>query len=776
MSIRIVLVVLFSTIASAASAATATATATFTAGTGPGCQFTTIQAAINAAAGTPGFNVVAVRDQTWTGQAITIGTQNVTIRGGFANCTDAAPTLSSSLVSGQGAPAAAVFSIFGSGVKRFERLIISRGDATGMGGGIRFNGTGELVLNSVVVQENTASDGGGIFFRSNGGIAEMTFEADVDITFNEADADGGGIRIEGDAASMFAIGPGISINNNIAGDEGGGIFVRNGPIVRLSSTGVGLRGTLSENGARRGGGIAVGDDDGSSKLFIYSTAADQPQRITGNVASERGGAVHVLADSNFPSGGGEPYVCIFDSYIAANRAEQGSAFFTDTSGGRARLVLGSPSRHCNLSGFGAVRCQRNRFGCNLLENNVNQLPGGQASVGATIQSTGGWANLRIENFVFGNNVGTRLIDASGLFGLDNQFFSPVALKTNLFARNTTSSDLIRWSFGSGAEIEVQNNTIAANTIGGSVFKFADGPEKIKFNNNLVFEPGNTAIDLPFPIANSANYSWDYNIAHPPLQLPVPFNNITGDPRFENEAVNDFRLRAGSQLVDIWAGAATTATEDLDERARPVTIPVRRQQSVDVGAYERQLADPFIVDGGFAASLAYWQPSANGEVAPGVVWDAGDANGAANSGSALVNVLVNPTPARLTVLRRCFNVPGYGRYVVRAKRFRGNQVTSDGAVLRWRVRYGSPGGTCNAGPIDVEGDAMFAAGSGWQELITPLEIDVPQANYGTLTTIELRLDATDAGIQVGTGLTGVRFDDVSIALVSADALFKDSFEQ
>ena len=115
------------------------------------CDFNSLQAAINAAQNNPGPDTIRIAsDQSYTGVALTIGSQDLTVVGGYPNCAAALPpdapaTVPSPTLSGAGSPAAPVISITGAGVRQLVNLEIANGDASGIdghGGGINFRGSG----------------------------------------------------------------------------------------------------------------------------------------------------------------------------------------------------------------------------------------------------------------------------------------------------------------------------------------------------------------------------------------------------------------------------------------------------------------------------------------------------------------------------------------------------------------------------------------------------------------------------------------------------------
>ncbi len=79
--------------ACAASAAPAFAFQIYTVGADAGCRFTSIQAAIDAAAASPGEDYVWIaNNQIYSGQHIVIQDQDVIVEGGLTDCSQDKPT------------------------------------------------------------------------------------------------------------------------------------------------------------------------------------------------------------------------------------------------------------------------------------------------------------------------------------------------------------------------------------------------------------------------------------------------------------------------------------------------------------------------------------------------------------------------------------------------------------------------------------------------------------------------------------------------------------
>ncbi|WP_148073081.1 choice-of-anchor Q domain-containing protein [Bythopirellula goksoeyrii] len=198
-------------------------------------------------------------------------------------------------------------------------LTITGGQTTGIinrGGGIRFDSSDTLTLNSSTVSGNdSGGDGGGIFTQSgavtltgstvsgndsvNGGGGIFTQYGAVTLTGstvsgNESGGGGGGIRTYSGAVTLTD--STVSGNSTKFGDDGGGIRTITGAITLTSST---VSGNSTDS---RGGGI---DTTGGAVTLISST-------VTANSAGGAGGGVFVF-DSAV-----NPPLIIVNSIVAGN--------------------------------------------------------------------------------------------------------------------------------------------------------------------------------------------------------------------------------------------------------------------------------------------------------------------------------------------------------------------------------------------------------------------------------------------------------------------------
>jgi predicted outer membrane repeat protein len=747
----------------------------FLVGQGPGCQFNTIQAAVNAAAANPGADTVRIANAgTYFAEAVTIGAQDLIIDGGFAACADTAPSGVRATISGQGGAAAPVFSITGSAAnRRFKNLAIVRGDqsATGKGGGINFDGAGALTLSNVTMGSNVAGFGGAINFNGPAN-AVLTLENDTVLQLNQAiTGGGGGIRIEGDA-KLFIIEPRVLISLNTAAEDGGGLAVLDDVVAIVASAGFGSGGVIADNTAANGGGVAVIGDNAEERpvLLMYSTDANAPVRLQNNRASSKGGAIYARPVRPF-LGGTEsiPRICLLSFHLSGNRAQEGAAIYGDTDSAAgdfegSEIFLNAGT--CGATAANAQACTRNQNGCNVIENHVSETAAGVATQGATVllQDDG---TLRIKDVIFFFNRGGSLIRT-----IEQRNF---LLQNSLLVGNAVGGSLIRinaMSFDEGAVI--QHNTIASNTIvGAQVVQFEDGPDRLKFNHNLIFQPGKTSVTLPFAIANSAVTSWDHNATSDTSQiLPPPLQVINVEPRFNSAALGDFRLRIGSRLVDQFPNIASDniVSRDLDDRVRPVDLEIISNRTIDVGAYERQATDPWLLNGNFDGNLNYW-PSDN----PGLT-SFSTLNSPGNPGGSIAfarAATVGATVPAYNAGVQCFNVPGPGVYRLSGAG-RGSATSfsdGDSPYIFWRVRSNSAD-CVQAAPVALEGNLLLPDQSAFAQVSTPAEIVIPAGIWTPNTTIELRLDVRVTPID---GAISAGFDNIRITGMSTDRLFANGFE-
>ncbi|MCL2361456.1 MAG: hypothetical protein FWC73_06555 [Defluviitaleaceae bacterium] len=168
-----------------------------------------------------------------------------------------------------------------SGDIRYNRAVSTADDA-GNGGGIYVNSGQATFYGGSIYYNHASGNGGGIFLEGGVG-SNIRFDITYPLTIygNRARLDGGGIRIGGGGTinntsnTHFTVCDLVTISNNTAGRNGGGIFTQG---TRHTI----LRGTISDNGHPQSVYIAGG--------FQTVTALNITQT---NINTHSGGGVHV---------------------------------------------------------------------------------------------------------------------------------------------------------------------------------------------------------------------------------------------------------------------------------------------------------------------------------------------------------------------------------------------------------------------------------------------------------------------------------------------------
>lgn len=711
---------------------------TFLVGGDGACDYNTIQAAINGGASNPGPDSIHIANNAaYSQQALTIGTQDLIIEGGYASCGSATPTVANALVNGAGGAAAPVMRISGSGVRDLRNLTIANGDSTGTnyGGGIQFSGSGDLILRNVAVSNNTSTNGGGIFFNGSGGPAILTLETNTVVLNNTAQSSGGGVYINGNAR-LFMLRDRTTVQGNTAvNGNGGGIFVEGPALADIASPGYLNVGAVYNNTAIHGGGLAVvSSSNGQARARLFGVDTSRPVRVHGNRAAEQGGAIWVKTWTGTIEST-DAVVCAYDILIDGNRASDGAAIYADYTSDligsiRGVATVGINSGNCNVQApeqilsLGRVACATGVNSCNFMANNVAANSAGTETGGAILRLTYG-AKLTMQNSVIYSNLG-----GNAIRGQDY----PIRVLDSMIVNNSLSADVIRL----GNEfLELKDSTISNNIDGGAthLIRFDDSGS-LTMQNNIIWQPGKLTLQYPGGGQNLSSDDIRFNVVSDVSTLPQSPFNLQSDPRFiDPEAVN-YGLRISSPAVDF---SLPFAGNDVGIDGRPRDQQVRpgppRTRVRDVGALERQPTDPYLINGTYDSSLRLW----TNNFPDYTHWTAqGD-----GTGSAEMFIPGNQTgePGGIQVasihgLTQCFAVPWPGAYTLSARgltRADSSVMFPDTATVNWRLRFTSP--NCS-GPADAEGDLYLPSNVGWNGPFVVSIIAIAPASWNFQTTLEI----------------------------------------
>ncbi len=193
------------------------------------------------------------------------------------------------------------------GETTLDTCTLSNNSSAITSGGAIFLGTNALLtIQNSTIEDNLARYGGGI---AVGSAQERLILQDTIIQRNEATDHGGGIysqsRIEAD---------GVSIYDNVAGGDGGGLWAENNgggnTIMALDFVGADIRGNTA---AGDGGGLYLGTGVGLHQFLLSRSA------VWENDAT-RGGGVYII-------GSGDTVYQIANSTIGLNTADMGGGVY-----------------------------------------------------------------------------------------------------------------------------------------------------------------------------------------------------------------------------------------------------------------------------------------------------------------------------------------------------------------------------------------------------------------------------------------------------------------
>lgn len=192
-----------------------------------------------------------------------------------------------------------VFNVLDGGTLSLQNVIVTGGNPSGDGGGVKVESNGFLDLYNTNVQNNSALSGGGIENNSEGTVVLRNGST---VSNNNASALGGGISNSG---SLKTVNSTIA-NNTVADDlsfSGGGGIYNSGTLTLINTT-------VSGNTSRKGGGIYSSGNAivGASVALVNTTIGD-------NSAKFSGGGIHNT---------GESIINTFNSTITNNTITVGS--------------------------------------------------------------------------------------------------------------------------------------------------------------------------------------------------------------------------------------------------------------------------------------------------------------------------------------------------------------------------------------------------------------------------------------------------------------------
>lgn len=681
---------------------------TFKVGTGPNCTQSSVEDAVTASEGSAGPDTIRVtRSALYEVQAISFDvTQEVTITGGFANCTTNVEDDDKTVLNGIQGPHAPVMTINGAiGSKvHLRKLFITGGDVSAnslAGGGIYYTGKGLLDIADSLISGNTGAYGGGINAGGTDDAAELDIGPNTRLVDNTALYNGGGLYSNN--ITTLILGDDISISQNRATGAtsgwGGGILIRacdKNSTVYLGSPGSLDSPVVYDNTARYGGGVFVEgaqgcSSSGDAELRMFSIHANQHSEIVDNKATVAGGGVYT-SPHNGTQNSADVY--FYNASIIGNRAPTGSALHlgADGSGNQGRAYFnqaGAPA--------GAIPCFAG-YSCGEIRGNIS----------SNGQVIGGESNnyLLLQKMSVTGNQGIELIRLNELQSYNN-----------LFAGNITSGRLIETH-----DLTAKESTIAGNIIDGSEVIGINTGGDPKILRSIIWQASRPAL---------------HNDGLTPTIQDVISNDFTGvtggssfhmvvaDPRFVDPENGDYFPTTASPAVD-FAAPVNFYPDDLLSSPRAVDLDIvpNRYGPRDIGAFERQAVQPLVLNSTFDANVDTWP-----EVTVGAsTWD-GTQNAPGTPAGGALHVVVSGTS--LSARKQCIHLPGPGTYSLNGwgKAPTGNfgQIISY-VSLGWEYR--KAGNESCGGTVTLSGNLPLSHDNTWRKPTTPATIVVPAVNGWT----------------------------------------------
>ena len=586
--------------------------ATVTVGSaGDGCDYTSLQAAINAVPATAIARINLANTGNYFGGTYLIQDKSVRIVGGYDSCSAGVPTGTTTLNANSNGR---VFHIIGSAnpsATVLENLIITNGSGDNEGGGgIRIEGRpgllGVRLINTSLNNNQSAVDGGAIkvvatdeqapdglyptlLELANTAQDNNSISGQTVITQNSAERDGGGIACRS-SSTQFAS-PTVRIDrgfllNNSAGRDGGGISSV-GCSLRLYLASPTVIGGLMGNAAgRNGGGLS---QEGSLALIYGGVQADY---------GYSGYASMIRNNSAIESGGG---IYVHDGTVQAR------SIIVD--GNKARRGAGLASYHgafVNLIGESGQTCAEpaNALAgfalCNRIQNNEITLSGEQNNPGGAAWYVHlGQSRLDIDRTLITGNFQAPI--ASGGAGVRPSVgfirYGQVNITNSVLSGNSMGQHLI--SMVNFSSLDIRYSTIADNSDLNRVIDLDSSTElHVYIGSSIIHQPGAQIFVAPDYVEGSRQMRCV--IGHQDSsELDVTtlafYSQI--DPEFADPANGDFRPGPNSPAIDYCDDFDIDSNTTLDFAHQPrglgwpdpiTAAPNRIPDGVyDLGAWELQ---------------------------------------------------------------------------------------------------------------------------------------------------------------------------------------------
>lgn len=533
------------------------------------CDFLTIQAAINSGA----TEVRVLNNQTFFENLII--DDSIDLKGGYTNCLQASldqPSGGNTAIDASqllGSPAVFISSTQNPSIRLYRLRLENAIDTSIVDGGRGLHvgdSNGLIELFDVSILNNAAENGAGIYASNPPGSLRIILNNSA-VFGNTATNRGGGIFC-GNNNTFITIQNNSGVFENQASNGGGvaavngcSVTVSSGSDARLGETFAGIVNNLATN---NGGGIFA---DLAAEIFLQGNRyglggllgnSVNPATLSGNQALNDGGGIAAYRGSQ---------VEVYDGLIWNNKADNyGGGFYLEDSS----------SLSLTKSSYSSCWDQSN---CSFIANNT-------ASRGGVLYQKQN-AQTSIKNsYITNNNADFGLVIYSAEDGVEGGF---TALHDNVIYENGSNSNSFDEQFLirgiQDVSIEIIHNTITENTINNisGILGAALGAV-FDVKNSIIHNTGETVysgseVDLTADcvLVNEALSISGTNIRNQPPGFVNPFNN-------------DFHLGLDSEAIDMCAGI-NGFTTDIEGEARGFDDPVfDLAGTFDAGADETYVSD------------------------------------------------------------------------------------------------------------------------------------------------------------------------------------------
>jgi predicted outer membrane repeat protein len=524
----------------------------------PPCTHATLQAAIDTAVGSPGFDLIYLVGAGPFNGPFTVLGGDLEIHGDVASC--------------------------GSGVSVGQATLRATSGSRPLT--ILSGGVGTVRLRHLFVTTNNGSyngDGGGIWFVGASPSSRLEL-FDTRVNANTAFGDGGGIFVS-QGTLLLSTSTQVGLN---AANRGGGVAAFGGAVVELHGASV-----LSNTALFDGGGIYAPD----SRVLIDNLAASTTTSVTSNIAGGDGGGLYLGGDHDDTIGG----LAAAPAAVNSNQAQRGAGLFID--GSRVHLTYGKVQFNAAwgdgggvyLTGYGTLSSAV--FGEPPTLGGLPLLERNSAGEGAAIYVADGGAVLtsgRIRDHQPGS-AGAVTMAAVG---------EGLLLLHGVVVESNAAPAL--FGIDDSAELQLEHCTITTNAVGGIV-RWRGASSRVNLVSTVLdeteplFASFQTPATPPMLSCVLSHYGSPFSYLPPGTDLSA---TSIADPQLVKPPA-DVHLRYTSPAID---RCLAYAWFDSDGDARSYDDPYHANVfgTADAGADE---ASVMFIDGFESGNLTRWSGAA-----------------------------------------------------------------------------------------------------------------------------------------------------------------------